>query len=230
MSSNYLTLSNARHPPNYTYLLDGQPLARTELVRDLGILVDSKLFFADHYTSLNVRACQRMNLLFRSLSHADFESFIIAYKCYVRSILESASTVWSPSTIQDIAKLESVQRQFTLRLFRKFYFPYMPYELRCRVCGLDFLEFRRLRFDIAMTFKILHGYINLNETMFFQRDRSGVNLREFLGQGKLKNSFCCRVVNIYNKIPVSIKENYRLNQFLLYLKSDQFRLLAANLS
>ena len=217
-----ITLSNTRNPSDHHYLLNNLPLSRVKTVRDLGILVDTKLSFSDHYSALTVRACQRMNLLFRSICYADLESFVMAYKSYVRSILECATTVWSPSTDQDITKLESVQRQFTFRLLRKFNFPYMPYEMRCKVCALESLQFRRLRFDTIMTFKIMRGLINLKENQFFQRDRSGVNIRPFLGQNKLKNAFHCRAVNVYNKIPCHIRETFSLNRFLLYLKSEGF--------
>ena len=126
-------------------------------------------------------------------------------------------------------RIESVQQQFTLRLFRKFLVPYAPYTgvrmSRCRVCNLNTLEFRRLRFDMLFTFKIIHRYCNLDPANFFSFDRLG-NLRVFHGAGILGSTFSKRVIPLYNDIPRVYREDRSLARFKTFLNSDQFYNLA----
>ena len=71
---------------------------------------------------------------------------------YVRPILEYASSTWSPSTITNIKKVESVQKRFTKRLKG---LHHVDYQNRLLALGLDSLEQRRLRADLTLTYYIL---------------------------------------------------------------------------
>jgi len=45
-----------------------------------------------------------------------FNILVKAYETYVRPLLEYTVRAWSPDQLEDIAKIESVQRRFTKRL------------------------------------------------------------------------------------------------------------------
>ena len=56
----------------------------------------------------------------RNLRQCSFKVKSIAYLTYVYPILEYTSTVWSPYTKSDIAKLEKVQRKAARYVFNDF--------------------------------------------------------------------------------------------------------------
>ena len=88
----------------------------------------------------------------------------IAFITYVRPLLEYATTVWSPYTLTDISKIESVQRSFTKRLPG---LSNLPYTKRLEVLGIDSLEIRRLRYDLVFVYKMLFGLADLNFSDYF---------------------------------------------------------------
>jgi len=87
-----------------------------------------------------------------------------AYVTYVRPLLEYAVCVWSPYQLDDIAKIESVQRRFTKRL------PGLSnasYSDRLSILGLRSLQLRRLHQDLIYTYKIIFGLVDLDCPKFF---------------------------------------------------------------
>ena len=81
-------------------------------------------------------------------------------------ILEYATLVWSPYTVTDIAKTESVQRSFTKRLPGLSNLPYAK-RLEDLVLGIDSLETRRLRYDLVFVYKMLFGFVDLKFSDYF---------------------------------------------------------------
>lgn len=91
----------------------GEPLERTSVVKDLGVLLDAKLSFTDHYSSIISKANRNLGLIFRiSAEFRDPYCLRALYVALVRSVLESASIVWCPYTDNWGRRIEAVQRRF----------------------------------------------------------------------------------------------------------------------
>jgi len=86
------------------------------LCRDLGILIQNDLKQSAHIHEVVSKAQKRANCILRSFVSRDVNLLLRAYLVYVRPLLEYCTIVWSPSLIQDIEAVESVQRKFTKRL------------------------------------------------------------------------------------------------------------------
>ena len=95
------------------FLLSSAPLPCVLSCVDLGVCVDSSLSFSEHINNIVVRAKQRASLLLRCFLSKDTSVLTKAFTVYVRPLLEHCSSAWSPSTVGNISKLESVQRSFT---------------------------------------------------------------------------------------------------------------------
>ena len=83
---------------------------------------------------------------------------------YVRPLLEYASPVWSPQSAGLIKTIESVQRRFTATLSGC---KHLTYTERLELLHIDRLEKRRLKADLAFTYKIIFELVNLKLSDFF---------------------------------------------------------------
>jgi len=88
-------------------------LERCNKVRDLRVIVDSKLFFYDHITEKVNKACSILGIIKRNFQHVDKVAFVLLYKALVRSHLVYANTVSSPYKQYLIEEVEKVQKRAT---------------------------------------------------------------------------------------------------------------------
>ena len=117
--------------------------------------------------------------LTRTLATDDTKVIIRLYKALIRPILEYASTVWSPTRVGLIIKLESVQRKVTKFAFRRT--PVFDYSERLRISILPSLMWRRLFLDLLMVHRILHGDVKIRKELFYlSTEVSSSNLRRHL--------------------------------------------------
>ena len=132
-----------------------------------------------------------------------------AYVTYVRPLLEYAVCIWSPYQLDDIAKIECVERRFTKRL------PGLSntsYSDRLAVPGLRSLQLRRLHQDLIYTYKILYGLVDLDCLKFFlispnETTRGHVS-KLFVCHSRVdvrRHSFGNRIVKIYNSLPATME-------------------------
>ena len=86
-------------------------------VSDPGVTVDTRLKFStDVSNNICVKAHRKANLILRCFESRNISSLTVAFKTYVRPVLEYCSVIWNLFLIKDIDKLEKVQRRFTKRL------------------------------------------------------------------------------------------------------------------
>ena len=90
------------------YSLSDVLLPTVENVRDLGVLVDSRLTFRDHINSIVSRGHVRAMQIWRCFLCKDISNLIRAFTLYVRPMMEHCSPLWFPVSIQLVNQLESV--------------------------------------------------------------------------------------------------------------------------
>ena len=99
--------------------------------------------------------------------------FNLLYKSLIRPHLEYASEVWSPSFKMDINSLEKVQRRAT-RLVPEI--AELPYEERLHHLQLPTLQYRRLRSDLILIFKLTHNMLSLNMLTYCSVCKAGSSM------------------------------------------------------
>jgi len=149
--------------------LAGVELPRSFEVVDLGINFNSKLDFSDHISSIIAKAKQRLFLLKKIFISKNTSILIKGFKTYVIPLLEYCSPIWNPSSANDIRRIESVQRMFTKKLAG---YQGLSYTARLEKAGLCTLELRRLRADLCLCYKILHGHIDTPIQNLFELDKT----------------------------------------------------------
>ena len=110
----HISLSTSSVPAVY-FVSDSQ-LPTTSKIRDLGVIVDNRLTFKHHVTSIVTRAHVRVMQIWRCFLCKNMDVLMRVFITYVHPLLEYCSSVWSPSSKAVTGQLESVQRRFTKRL------------------------------------------------------------------------------------------------------------------
>ena len=198
-------------------------------LRDLGVIVDSRLTFSAHINSIVSKAHLRANQILRCFLSRSPEILVKAFITYVRPILEYCSTVWNPHQITLINKVESVQRRFTKKIVG---LSKMSYDERCKLLGLQRLELRRLHCDLVYCFNIIRGFSCLSAEDFFSLSdieyTRGHTLKLKVPISRIdcrKYFFCCRIVNAWNSLSsdtVMVKDTNAFKNKLLSVDLSKF--------
>ncbi len=210
--------------PRCTYFLGGTVLPATNCVRDLGVLISPDLRFTEHCNNVAHLAAIKTNLVFNSFFNRSPKFLMDMYKTFVRSRLEYATSVWSPSSALNIQTIESVQRKFTRRL------PGMgalSYAERLIATNLESLEFRRIQYDLVLVYKIIHRLIALNFDDYFKLARSTATrghafkletsrCRTNIG----KDFFAHRVIPIWNSLSAETVASRTIRTFKVRLNTE----------
>lgn len=148
---NSITFTRKLNITHKVVTLGEKIVERRNLVRDLGVILDSKLTFVDHYNNITYKASNMLGFIKRfSFNFNDPYTIKTLYVTYVRPLLEYCSVVWAPYQVAHINRIESIQKQFLLFALRKLGWAHLPlpsYAARSMLIHLDSLENRR---DFAM--------------------------------------------------------------------------------
>ena len=97
----------------YDYNINLTLLENCEHVEDLGIIIDKKLSFNKHIDKVVKTSLKTLGFLIRSsTSFKNTHTLSLLFSSLVKSRLNYAAIVWSPSYNNSITRIESVQRRF----------------------------------------------------------------------------------------------------------------------
>jgi ribonuclease P/MRP protein subunit RPP40 len=190
------------------YQIGSVQLPVIENCTDLGVSLRCKLIdLVRTSTRLLLKRQQncRAKLILKCFSSRDPLLLMRAFCTFVRPLLEFSSIIWSPYTVSDINRIESVQRSFTKYTN---YLRYSTYKERLVNLGLDSLQCRRVKADLLFCYKLLHGLIDIKSDDFIVLSRN-INLRgnqlklvkPTITSARDANFFCNGVINIWNSLP-----------------------------
>ena len=187
---NTVTFSRTRNPSNYKYLLNDEPVNKEKSIRDLGVIIDSKLDFKDHLDKICTSAMRTLGLVKKMMyDFRDCNAIIHLYKTLVVPKLMYASSVWSPHATVDADRIESVQHVFLRYLAYKSGTPMNPFEHDysnvARRFDIPLLSSLRVIKDATCAFKLMHRTVHCIELsdLFVPRqiDYNLKGYREFNG-------------------------------------------------
>ena len=142
----------------------------SSFVRDLGILVDEKLNWKIHIDKLSNK-CKQISAWICSVFYTrDKTTMLTLFNSLVRSKAEFCCEVWNPQKIQDIVKIEQIQRSFTYRISGMKDYNYWE---RLTVLKIKSLQRRREKIVLVHLWKILNNiYPNTIQIKFKPHDRT----------------------------------------------------------
>lgn len=150
---------------HFDYALGDEQLKRESTVKDLGVLIDSKLSFKDHIAYIIAKASSQLGFLFRfAKKFKDAYCLKSLYCSIVRPILEYSSVVWAPFYQNEVHRIERIQRKFIRFALRHLNWRNplnLPsYESRCQLIDLEPLVARRNVAKACFIGDLLQGNID----------------------------------------------------------------------
>ena len=192
-------------------------LEKLDSITDLGVVFDNQLKFDLHINEKVKKAYSILGIINRNFKFLTTSTFILLYKSMVRSHLEYANCVWSPSRKIDIDNLEKVQKRATKMISC---LKNMNYEDRLKKLNLPTLKYRRLRGDMIETYKIVTEKYDHNSVVQFKRNENsctrGNNFKLFqssVNTNLRKYFFTNRIVNVWNSLPNNVVTAKNTNTF-----------------
>jgi hypothetical protein len=159
-----ITFSRKRSPIDFTYTLNDLPLQRVLDIRDLGLVIDSKLDLHKHMTNICKNASKLLGFIIRTAKNFDdIRVARVLFNTLVRSRLEYASVVWDPYEDKYRLMIERIQRKFSRWLYAKRYghYPYLyPSLFVSGMVDLETLALRREMNRIVLYLSIIHNKID----------------------------------------------------------------------
>lgn len=229
-----ISFTRRKNPIIWNYNIRGEQIDRVAVIKDLGVHLDTKLSFREHYSITIAKANRNLGFIFRiSSEFRDPHCLRALYYSLVRSVLEYASVVWSPYTGIWTSRIEAVQSRFIRYALR--FLPWRdpatlpPYQNRCRLLGMDTLQRRRQLERVLFVQKLLIGsidapnilsQININVVSRSLRHTDFLRLdlrRTDYGQNEPIRVMC----SLFNRV-------YNLFDFSISTHTFRYRLLVSN--
>lgn len=102
-----ITFTRERNIIVYDYSIGGRKLQRVDEIKDLGIVLDSKLCFDKHVNYIFRKCSKLLGFVFRACRNFRAEkSFLFLFNSLIRSILEYGSVVRNPFYNVYVDKIE----------------------------------------------------------------------------------------------------------------------------
>ena len=192
-------------------------LKTTRLEKDLGIIVSDDLKASEHCQTAAKKATRALRLLRMAFCNITSRNFNLLYVTYVRPHLDYCLQAVGPHMLQDLRRLEGVQRRAT-KLARDI--RDLPYQERLSRLGLLSVRDRMLRGDLIEVYKIITGKLNIDPYQFFELhgDSStrghSLKLKKRRTLHHFRNKFFTnRVVTPWNNLPEHIVSAPSVNSF-----------------
>ena len=209
---------------NNTYNFNNIVINKTDIVRDLGILLTSDLSWLSNIQKIKLKATRLSHIIIKLFKTKHLKTYITAYKTYIRPILEYNVSVWSPHKIGEIKLAEQVQKTYTRIICKKLNIKYNDYKHRLNLLNIESLEYRRVKFDLIQVYKIINNIIDIDCSKFFtfsnynsiyELRRHRFNLKKPpIAKTSIRNYFFShRVINTWNKLPNYIVSAKSLDNF-----------------
>lgn len=221
-----MRITRKNSPLQLSYSLNGSVLSKVKSFKYLGVILTSDLRWNEHISYIKKKAVTKLGYLRRTLRQAPQDMKLLAYKTFIRPIIEYASIVWDPHTKRNIVHLESVQRKSVRFIFNMYSWRTSASTLVERA-ELEPLELRRHTERLGYLYKIYHNKIGIERDHFIQpvskritRSHHSKKLRDYNCRTDVfHNTFFPRTVREWNELPADVVERMTTADFISTLQA-----------
>jgi hypothetical protein len=148
---------------HFNYYVSNEIILRSDCIKDLGIMLDSKLYFHRHADFVYSQALRTLGLI-RYVTHnfSSLDYVVVLYNSLIGSKLEYASVVWNNLSLTDSNKIENIQRKFANLCYCRFFQADFLRNYNSILTSLNFraLHSRRRHLDALFLINVFKGKIN----------------------------------------------------------------------
>lgn len=167
---NIISFNRSRTTAIFDYKMNASSVNRVSSIKDLGLILDSKLKFTEHIATTTAKAYAILGFIKRNTQQfEDVYCLKTLYCSLVRSILEYGVLVWAPYHVTLCFRIEKIQRNFVRYALRLLPWndPVVlpPYEDRCALIRLSTLADRRILLQRLFIFDILDNNVDCAELL-----------------------------------------------------------------
>ena len=221
-----LRCTRSLSPYQCNYTLNKDTLATTDQHRYLGVLLDKRLSWSPHISSIASKASQTLNFLKRNLSKCSTAIKASAYLTMIRPIMEYASAVWDPFYVKDIQQLEKVQRRAACWVLND-YRHTSSVTLMLKQLSWPTLTLCRRISRLSILYKAIQQQLSLTIPSYYlppmiQSTRQYHPSHFVLpcsSTTSYQHSYFTRTIKDWNSLPTAIIETNSYNQFLSKLQT-----------
>lgn len=159
----HIKFTRKKRPAQAIYSINGTNVNEVCVIRDLGVILDQRLDFREHFEHIIRKGGKLAGFVLRQTKvFKQPEIPILLFNCYVRSLLEYCSPVWNPFYKIHIDRIEGIQRKFFYHLtFANNKCKMLQtYDARLEYYKSFPLSSRRKAADLIFLFKIINGMID----------------------------------------------------------------------
>ena len=230
--SEHIIFSRTHQHTQHIYTINGNPIKRTNSVKDLGISITENLDWNLYLQQIKSKSDRLTYTILRTFKTHNLDTYKVAFKTYIRPILEYNTSAWTPYKKSDIIIVESIQRAYTKKVCQRLNLKFNNYLERLSIMGMKTLEYRRLEFDLVLLYKIIHNLILLDLKGSISRSTSTYNLRRhsfhldynFTCNTQIRRQFFhLKTISVWNKLPEHLVSSQNLELFKIRLHNFNLR-------
>jgi hypothetical protein len=218
-----LSVTRNVKPVKFSYLLKDIPISKTNVQKDLGVVISSDLKWNQHVSMVSAKANKMLGYIKRSsLDIRNEKTRLALYTTMVRRQLAYCTQVWSLQSVSLIHQIENVQRRATRYILSLPFMSGISYKERLIKTGLLPLSYWHEYLDIVYLYKMLVSSqdrnIQIKTTCRVTRENSGTaQITLHIPRANtltFQNSFYCRSSRTFNCLPSVLRQsNLSINQF-----------------
>ena len=175
----FMTVTNKTKPIMNNYHINNEHLSKKEMIKYLGVNIDSKLTFNNHIKEKSKKATTVLNMLKRNLYFAPRSVKYKAYQACILPIIEYASSCWLPTSGKQKSSLEMIHQngaKFASNVYPKSG-KFEQFSIHKILQDLNWktLEERRINLRLIITYKIINGHVILDSNLMPKVDHQRPN-------------------------------------------------------
>ena len=108
-----MSINLKKVPLNFNYTLNSIPVNRKTSVKDLGVLIDTKLNFSGHIQTVKSKAMSLLGLLYRYSEIKDPQALRCYFTTIVLPVIAHCSPIWAMSAPSNLSAFKSLTNFFS---------------------------------------------------------------------------------------------------------------------